>query len=90
MRRIAVICISNFLLVMEITKTYVQVFKPHGNNMYFEKCQKQKIQLNSNALGLSKRKTNLHKWLYKIIILPFFTRKVKIFFPSSRNPKETF
>ena len=55
-----------------------------------QKCQEQKIQLNSN--GLSKRKANLHKWLNKIIILLllFSPKKVKIFFYRHGTRKRHF
>ena len=55
-----------------------------------QKCQEQKIQLNSN--GLSKRKANLHKWLNKIIILLllFSRKKVKIFFYRHGTRKRHF
>ena len=55
-----------------------------------QKCQEQKIQLNSN--GLSKKKPNLHKWLNKIIILLllFSRKKVKIFFYRHGTRKRHF
>ena len=78
---------SNFLSAMEITKIYVQVFKPYGNNMYLKSVKSKKYNL-IRTHGLSKRKTNLHKWLYKIIILPFFEPEKLRFFSVTEPERD--